>query len=92
MDKLNLKSSFNQLPEAVQSKVPSSHRSATFIFQRDPTKSTQVYEEVSPNQPEQDPLGRPMTHLSAAKQASGEAIYIDDIPLYESECYQKFMS
>lgn len=76
-----------QLSGVVQSRVPTSHKSATAIFQRDPTKSTQLYEEVPPNQGEGDPLGRPVTHLSAAKQASGEAIYIDDIPLYESKCY-----
>lgn len=74
-----------QLSGVVQSKVPTSHKSATAVFQRDPTKSTQLYEEVPPSQGERDPLGRPITHLSAAKQASGEAIYIDDIPLYESE-------
>ncbi|XP_062598165.1 xanthine dehydrogenase/oxidase-like, partial [Saccostrea cucullata] len=72
-----------RLPGIVHSKVPASHKSATAVFQKDPTKSTQVYEEVAPGQLEQDPLGRPLTHLSADKQASGEAIYIDDIPLYE---------
>nr|XP_022334415.1 xanthine dehydrogenase/oxidase-like isoform X1 [Crassostrea virginica] len=76
-----------KLPGVIQSKVPSSHKSATAIFQREPTKSTQVYEEVPSGQMEQDPLGRPLAHLSAAKQATGEAIYIDDIPLYENEKY-----
>lgn len=26
-------------------------------------------------------------HLSALKQATGEAVYCDDIPLYENELY-----
>lgn len=81
-----------RLSGVVQSRVPTSHKSATAVFQRDPTKSTQLYEEVPPNQGEGDPLGRPITHLSAAKQASGEAIYIDDIPLYENEKYLAFVT
>ena len=34
-----------------------------------------------------DVVGRPMMHLSALKQATGEAIYCDDVPLYENELY-----
>uniref|UniRef100_A0A4W6FUF9 Xanthine dehydrogenase/oxidase n=1 Tax=Lates calcarifer TaxID=8187 RepID=A0A4W6FUF9_LATCA len=34
-----------------------------------------------------DVLGRPMMHLSAMKQATGEAVYCDDVPLYENELY-----
>ncbi len=32
-------------------------------------------------------VGQPMTHLSALKQATGEAIYVDDIPKYANELY-----
>uniref|UniRef100_A0A8K9UE15 Xanthine dehydrogenase/oxidase n=1 Tax=Oncorhynchus mykiss TaxID=8022 RepID=A0A8K9UE15_ONCMY len=38
-------------------------------------------------QKEEDVVGRPMMHLSALKQATGEAVYCDDIPLYENELY-----
>uniref|UniRef100_A0A8D0DGS0 Xanthine dehydrogenase n=1 Tax=Sander lucioperca TaxID=283035 RepID=A0A8D0DGS0_SANLU len=34
-----------------------------------------------------DVVGRPMMHLSALKQATGEAVYCDDVPLYENELY-----
>uniref|UniRef100_A0A8C4GQJ5 Xanthine oxidase n=1 Tax=Dicentrarchus labrax TaxID=13489 RepID=A0A8C4GQJ5_DICLA len=34
-----------------------------------------------------DAVGRPMMHLSALKQATGEAVYCDDVPLYENELY-----
>uniref|UniRef100_A0A3Q3LRE0 Xanthine dehydrogenase/oxidase n=1 Tax=Labrus bergylta TaxID=56723 RepID=A0A3Q3LRE0_9LABR len=34
-----------------------------------------------------DSVGRPMMHLSALKQATGEAVYCDDVPLYENELY-----
>lgn len=35
----------------------------------------------------EDMVGRPMMHLSALKQATGEAVYCDDVPLYENELY-----
>uniref|UniRef100_A0A673ZG51 Xanthine dehydrogenase n=1 Tax=Salmo trutta TaxID=8032 RepID=A0A673ZG51_SALTR len=41
----------------------------------------------SDGQKEEDVVGRPMMHLSAMKQATGEAVYCDDIPLYENELY-----
>uniref|UniRef100_A0A3Q2Q717 Xanthine dehydrogenase n=1 Tax=Fundulus heteroclitus TaxID=8078 RepID=A0A3Q2Q717_FUNHE len=34
-----------------------------------------------------DVVGRPIMHLSALKQATGEAMYCDDVPLYENELY-----
>lgn len=42
---------------------------------------TQVYDAVDPDQSPDDALHRPLIHQSAYKQASGEAIYVDDIPL-----------
>ena len=72
-----------QLPGMVKSKVPPSYQSATPTFHRDPSKSTQMYEEVASSQPTDDALGRPMVHTSGAKQASGEAIYIDDMPKFK---------
>lgn len=32
-------------------------------------------------------VGRPVMHLSALKQATGEAVYCDDIPHFENELY-----
>ena len=29
-----------------------------------------------------DVVGRPLVHLSAAKQTTGEAVYVDDMPPY----------
>ena len=34
-----------------------------------------------------DMVGRPLMHLSAEKQASGEARYTDDMPRLEGEMY-----
>ncbi|KAK5891015.1 hypothetical protein CgunFtcFv8_018312 [Champsocephalus gunnari] len=36
---------------------------------------------------QEDVLGRPMMHLSALQQATGEALYCDDVPLYENELF-----
>lgn len=41
-----------------------------------------LVQEVPSEQPSEDVVGRPIPHLSAAKQATGEAIYCDDIPKY----------
>lgn len=50
-------------------------------------KSTQVYEKVPDDQPNHDAVGRPKVHMSAYKQTTGEAIYIDDMPKWENELY-----
>ncbi|MGH0121086.1 UNVERIFIED_CONTAM: hypothetical protein FKN15_070755, partial [Acipenser sinensis] len=42
---------------------------------------------VPPGQSMEDVVGRPVVHLSALKQATGEAIYCDDMPRYENELY-----
>ena len=34
-----------------------------------------------------DLIGRPIVHISAYKQATGEAVYCDDIPRMDSELY-----
>uniref|UniRef100_A0A663MG09 Xanthine dehydrogenase n=1 Tax=Athene cunicularia TaxID=194338 RepID=A0A663MG09_ATHCN len=43
--------------------------------------------EVPRGQAVEDMVGRPLMHVSAAKQACGEAVYCDDIPHYENELY-----
>ena len=42
-------------------------------------------QEVPPDQRPEDVVGRPMRHLSAIKQATGEAVYCDDMPKYEGK-------
>ncbi|XP_046887432.1 xanthine dehydrogenase/oxidase [Hypomesus transpacificus] len=61
--------------------------SATEIYHHATPTSVQVYQEVPSGQKEDDVVGRPMMHLSALKQTTGEAVYCDDIPLYENELY-----
>ncbi|CAL8288484.1 unnamed protein product [Lota lota] len=47
----------------------------------------QGFQEVSVSQSEQDAVGRPMMHRSALAQASGEAVYCDDMPQTEGELF-----
>ena len=75
--------------------LPSGYKSATEIFHKDPIQSHQLYEIHSPtttqlnSKTEQnyDPVGKPIKHKAADQQATGEAVYVDDIPYVEGELY-----
>ena len=43
-------------------------------------------QEVPEGQNPEDVVGRPVAHLSALKQATGEAVYCDDMPRYTGKC------
>ncbi|XP_028281021.1 aldehyde oxidase 6 [Parambassis ranga] len=49
--------------------------------------SLQEFQLVSKDQSTQDPVGRPIMHRSAISQATGEAVYCDDIPKTEGELF-----
>nr|WGH49440.1 xanthine dehydrogenase [Tupaia chinensis] len=72
-------------PEDKCGKLDPTHASATLLFQKDPPANTQLFQEVPKGQSEEDMVGRPVPHLAANMQASGEAVYCDDIPRYENE-------
>lgn len=40
----------------------------------------------------QDPIGRPIMHLSGIKHTTGEAIYCDDMPLVDRELSLAFVT
>ena len=44
-------------------------------------------QDIASSQPSDDHVGRPLMHLSALQQATGEAIYVDDMPSYKDELY-----
>lgn len=46
---------------------------------------------MRPGQTEEDPIGRPLVHASAFKQATGEAVYVDDLPPFVNELYAAFV-
>ena len=56
--------------------IPSEDICATLPFKRDVVRSTQGFQKVAPQQPAADCIGRPLMHLSALQQATGEARYI----------------
>ncbi|MED6259817.1 hypothetical protein ATANTOWER_000009 [Ataeniobius toweri] len=67
--------------------VRSEYLRATEIYHPETPSSVQVYQAVPEGQSTNDVVGRPIMHLSALKQATGEAVYCDDVPLYENELY-----
>lgn len=44
-----------------------------------------VYEKTPADQPALDPVTRPVPHISSAEQCTGEAVYVDDLPVFERE-------
>lgn len=54
-------------------------------------QSSQYFSVVPESRDKNDALQRPIVHRSAFKQASGEAIYLDDIPIQEGELYCAFV-
>ncbi|KAM7365856.1 hypothetical protein PAMP_016751 [Pampus punctatissimus] len=67
--------------------VSSNCLSATEIYHPETPTSVQIYQAVPEGRNQDDVVGRPVMHLSALKQATGEAVYCDDVPLYENELY-----
>ncbi|XP_071455101.1 xanthine dehydrogenase/oxidase-like [Hetaerina americana] len=67
--------------------LPERILSASQEFTGKQSQSSQYFQVVPPNQPKIDPIGRPIPHLSAFKQATGEAVYCDDLPHLEDELY-----
>ncbi|KAM6893010.1 xanthine dehydrogenase/oxidase isoform 1-T1 [Lycodopsis pacificus] len=67
--------------------VRSDCQSAADLFHPETPSSVQVYQAVPEGRGQDDVVGRPIMHLSALKQATGEAVYCDDVPLYENELY-----
>uniref|UniRef100_A0A8D0ANI5 Xanthine dehydrogenase n=1 Tax=Sander lucioperca TaxID=283035 RepID=A0A8D0ANI5_SANLU len=63
--------------------VPSDCLSAAEVYHPETPSGVQIYQVNTVD----DVVGRPMMHLSALKQATGEAVYCDDVPLYENELY-----
>ncbi|XP_069839456.1 aldehyde oxidase-like isoform X2 [Dendropsophus ebraccatus] len=66
--------------------------SALKTFDSTPSKHIQTYQNVPEDQPDHDPVGRPIMHMSGIKQATGEAIYTDDMPPVEGELYVRFVT
>jgi len=74
--------------------VPSSEKSAgQEVYHQGSIKSHQLWS-IIPEGIEEgkiNPLGKPIKHKSADLQATGEAVYLDDIPRREDEAYICFV-
>ncbi|KAL7991531.1 hypothetical protein Chor_015787 [Crotalus horridus] len=67
--------------------LPKEYMSALDEFYDIPPKGIQTYQGVNPQQPPQDPVGRPIKHESGIKHATGEAVYVDDMEPAEGQLY-----
>ncbi|XP_014251317.1 xanthine dehydrogenase-like [Cimex lectularius] len=67
--------------------LPNKFRSGPKQFHALEPKTAQYYTKVQSTQDESDFLRRSIVHRSAFKQATGEAIYCDDIPKFENELF-----
>uniref|UniRef100_A0A8B9T9E3 Aldehyde oxidase 1 n=1 Tax=Anas platyrhynchos TaxID=8839 RepID=A0A8B9T9E3_ANAPL len=68
--------------------IPMEYESVLQDFQ---TKMPQMLflmaQDVDQSQSPQDPVGRPIMHQSGIKHATGEAVYIDDLPSVDGELF-----
>ncbi|XP_057614584.1 aldehyde oxidase 4 isoform X2 [Chionomys nivalis] len=67
--------------------IPEKFVSALDDFPIETPQGIQMFQCVDPNQPQQDPVGHPVMHQSAIKHATGEAIFIDDMPPVDQELF-----
>ncbi|XP_031224701.1 aldehyde oxidase 2 [Mastomys coucha] len=61
-------------------------------FQVTLPRGVQTYQRVDSHQPLQDPVGRPIMHLSGLKHATGEAVFCDDIPRVDKELFMALVT
>ncbi|NXR18366.1 AOXA oxidase, partial [Cinclus mexicanus] len=66
--------------------IPVEYGSALQDFKTRMPQSIQIYQ-AKPGQSPQDPVGRPIMHQSGIKHATGEAVYIDDLPSVDGELF-----
>ncbi|XP_046415103.1 xanthine dehydrogenase isoform X1 [Neodiprion fabricii] len=67
--------------------LPKELNNAADGFHYKPPMSSQYFQVASKTQERTDLVGRPIIHASAFKQATGEAIYCDDMPKFVGELY-----
>lgn len=84
---------FLEIAQSLEQYVPdrkligAKERSGAATFHTITPKSCQIYERTPGSDVRGDPVGAPMVHASAFKQATGEAVYCDDMPRMENELY-----
>nr|XP_038939552.1 aldehyde oxidase 2 isoform X1 [Rattus norvegicus] len=91
-----LKADKRLLPESTDSQrypeIADGSRSSLGDFQVTLPQGVQTYQRVNSHQPLQDPVGRPIMHLSGLKHATGEAVFCDDIPRVDKELFMALVT
>uniref|UniRef100_A0A8D0UCD7 FAD-binding PCMH-type domain-containing protein n=1 Tax=Sus scrofa TaxID=9823 RepID=A0A8D0UCD7_PIG len=67
--------------------IPEKFLSALEDFPIETPQGIQMFQCVDPSQPPQDPVGHPVMHQSAIKHATGEAVFVDDMPPIAQELF-----
>ena len=70
-------------PKLLKAPLPETCLTATRVYHREASHGVQVFEEVPEGQVKVDAVGRPLPHMSALKQVTGEAIFVDDMPVFK---------
>ncbi|KAF5273874.1 hypothetical protein FQA39_LY00989 [Lamprigera yunnana] len=71
-------------------RIDAREESAIEGFQSKVPKSSQYFQ-ISGSHKENAIVGQPLQHKSAFKQATGEAVYLDDIPTFSNELYMSLV-
>lgn len=71
--------------------IPERERSGANTFHTMEPKSCQIYQRIPGANERGSALGQPQVHASAFKQATGEAVYIDDMPRFNNELYMAYV-
>ncbi|KAM5153273.1 aldehyde oxidase 1-like [Mantella aurantiaca] len=86
-----------QVQQSLKKPVSNSLNAPEYIsairdFESKAPKTLQIFQEVNSNQSVQDTVGRPIVHQSAINQATGEAVYVDDMPPVDQELFIAFVT
>ncbi|KAM5280463.1 aldehyde oxidase 4-like [Ctenodactylus gundi] len=84
---LEVRQGLNQLDPQKFPDIPEKFLSAVEDFPIDTPRGVQMFQCVDPSQPSRDPVGRPVMHQSAVKHATGEAVFVDDLPPVDQELF-----
>ncbi|QQP50707.1 Xanthine dehydrogenase [Caligus rogercresseyi] len=81
---------FLKISDEKSQNIDATELSATKYFSKPFYTSKQIYD-IPKGNVEFNPVGKPVKHASSEKQASGEAIYIDDMPEFKNQVYASFV-
>lgn len=78
-----------ELDKTIEGRVPISEneKSGSYHLETTSPKSSQIFKKTNSSQSSYDLVGRPLVHASALKQATGEALYFDDMPNFDNELF-----